>query len=90
MHPAELPIATGDFAAMVATAGPLDRWVVLPLMRTMGKRRREAALARSSLSEVARTFEPDAESPACLTGSALPRQATLRATSRTSGPVAAS
>jgi glyoxylase-like metal-dependent hydrolase (beta-lactamase superfamily II) len=44
MHPDELPIATGDFASMVATAGPLDRWVVLPLMRAMGKRRREARL----------------------------------------------
>jgi glyoxylase-like metal-dependent hydrolase (beta-lactamase superfamily II) len=63
MHPAELPIATGDFAAMVANAGPLDRWVVLPLMRAMGKRRREVILARSNLSEVARTFEPDAGVP---------------------------
>ena len=59
MNPAELPVATGDFAAMVATAGPLDRWVVLPVMRAMGRRRREAVLARSSLREVARTFEPD-------------------------------
>ena len=63
VHPAELPIATGDFAAMVATAGPLDRWVVLPLLRAMGKRRREAVFAQSSLSEVARTFEPEAGVP---------------------------
>jgi glyoxylase-like metal-dependent hydrolase (beta-lactamase superfamily II) len=63
MHPEELPIATGDFAAMVATAGPLDRRVVLPLMRAMGQRRREAVLARSSLGEVARTFDPDAGVP---------------------------
>ena len=63
MHPAELPIAAGDFAAMVASAGPLDRWVVLPVMRAMGKRRREAVLARSSLSEVACRFDPDAGVP---------------------------
>jgi glyoxylase-like metal-dependent hydrolase (beta-lactamase superfamily II) len=63
MHPAELPFATGDFAAMRAYAGPLDRTVVLPLMRAMGSRRREAMLARSSLGEVARTFEPGAEVP---------------------------
>ena len=63
MHPDELPIAIADFAAMVASAGPLDRWVVLPLMRAMGRRRREAVLARSSLGEVARTFEPDAGVP---------------------------
>jgi glyoxylase-like metal-dependent hydrolase (beta-lactamase superfamily II) len=63
MHPDELPIATADFAAMVASAGPLDRWVVLPLMRAMGRRRRVAVLARPSLSEVARTFEPGAGVP---------------------------
>jgi len=30
LHPDELPIATRDFAAMVASAMPLDRWIVLP------------------------------------------------------------
>jgi glyoxylase-like metal-dependent hydrolase (beta-lactamase superfamily II) len=63
LHPAELPIAVGEFAAMVATAGPLDRWVILPLMRAMGGRRREAVLARGSLRPVARTFEPGAGVP---------------------------
>lgn len=63
MHPDEWPIATGDFAAMQRWAGPLDRWVVLPIMRAMGTRRREAALARSSLADVARTFSPDDEVP---------------------------
>ena len=63
MHPDELPIAAGDFAAMVASAGPLDRWVVLPLLRAMGRRRREAVLGRSSLGAVARTFEPDSGVP---------------------------
>lgn len=63
MHPAELPIAQGDFAAMRTFAGPLDRWVVLPIMRAMGRRRREALLARSSLGDVARGFEPGGEVP---------------------------
>ncbi|HEX5331201.1 MAG TPA: MBL fold metallo-hydrolase [Cellulomonas sp.] len=63
IHPAELPFATGDFAGMRAYAGPLDRLVVLPLMRAMGRRRREAVLARSNLGEVARMFEPGAEIP---------------------------
>ncbi|WP_407345423.1 MBL fold metallo-hydrolase [Pengzhenrongella phosphoraccumulans] len=58
LHPAELPIATGDFAAMQACAGPLDRFVVLPLLRALGARRRAAVLARASLGEVARTFDP--------------------------------
>ena len=37
LHPKELPVATRDFAAMAASAMPLDRWVVLPLMRAMGE-----------------------------------------------------
>jgi glyoxylase-like metal-dependent hydrolase (beta-lactamase superfamily II) len=63
MHPDELPIAIGDFAAMERCAGPLDRWVVLPLLRAMGRRRREAVLARSSLGAVAHSFEPGFEVP---------------------------
>lgn len=49
VHPQDLPIATGDFAAMCRTAGPLDRWLVLPMLRVIGRRRRDAILARSSL-----------------------------------------
>jgi glyoxylase-like metal-dependent hydrolase (beta-lactamase superfamily II) len=63
MHPAELPIASGDFTAMARYAGPLDRWVVLPIMRAMGRRRREATLARSSLAGVARGFDPGSSVP---------------------------
>ena len=37
VHPDELPLANGDFAAISAGAGPLDIWVVLPLMRAMGR-----------------------------------------------------
>ena len=58
VHPFELPIATGDFAAMARHAGPLDRWLVLPVMRLIGRRRREAALARSSLAGVVRPLGP--------------------------------
>jgi deazaflavin-dependent oxidoreductase (nitroreductase family) len=58
MHPAERPIAAGDFAAMQTWAGPLDRWVVLPLLRAVGPRRREELLARSSLGDLARTLRP--------------------------------
>jgi glyoxylase-like metal-dependent hydrolase (beta-lactamase superfamily II) len=63
MHLDELPIATGDFAAMQALAGPLDRWVILPFMRVIGRRRREALLAESSLGELARTIEPGGDVP---------------------------
>ncbi len=63
VHPAELPIAAGDFEAMTEYAGPLDRWFVLPLLRAMGRRRRERMLARSSLEDVARPFDPGAALP---------------------------
>jgi glyoxylase-like metal-dependent hydrolase (beta-lactamase superfamily II) len=57
-HPAELPIATGDFAAMTTYAGPLDRWLILPLMRAIGRRRREAALSASSLAGIVLPLGP--------------------------------
>jgi glyoxylase-like metal-dependent hydrolase (beta-lactamase superfamily II) len=63
MHPSELPIANGDFAAMQASAGPLDRCVVLPFMRLVGTRRREAILAASRLGDVGRTIDPGAVVP---------------------------
>lgn len=58
VSPEEMPIALRDFTAMQELAGPLDRWLVLPLMRLMGRRRREAAFARSTLRDVARAFNP--------------------------------
>lgn len=63
LHPNELPIANGEFAAMLASAGALDRWVVLPLLRALGTRRRAAILERSSLASVARVFEPKSGVP---------------------------
>lgn len=64
MTPDELPIALGDFAAMRRCAGPIDRWVVLPVMTLIGRRRRESLLARSSLGDAARTFDPSVGVPA--------------------------
>ena len=62
-HPAEIPLATGDFAAMARYAGPLDRWLILPLMRAIGRRRREAALAGSSLTGIVRPLGPGGAIP---------------------------
>ncbi|WKX01708.1 MBL fold metallo-hydrolase (plasmid) [Rhodococcus aetherivorans] len=58
VHPDELPIAQGDFETMRAVAGPLDRWVILPAMRMMGRRRRAAVLAGNTLGAVARPLRP--------------------------------
>ncbi len=63
VHPDELPLANGEFAAITKYAGPLDRWVVLPLMRAMGRRRREAILSSSSLKGLARAFDPGTAVP---------------------------
>lgn len=63
VHPAEIPIATGDFAAMATYAGPMDRWLVLPLMRAVGRRRREAILAAGSLAGTVRPLGPGGSIP---------------------------
>src|SRR5450759_5774665 len=63
LNPTELPIARRDFAAMTATAMPLDRWLVLPVMQALGRRRREAVFARASLGSVAVGLSPGAPVP---------------------------
>jgi glyoxylase-like metal-dependent hydrolase (beta-lactamase superfamily II) len=63
VHPLEIPIAHGDVEAMTRWAGPLDRWVVLPVLRAMGPRRRTAVLERSSLRGVAEALDPAAPVP---------------------------
>ncbi len=63
VHPAEIPLATGDLGAMARYAGPLDRWLILPLMRAIGRRRREAALAGSSLAGIVEPLGPGGTIP---------------------------
>ena len=63
VHPAEIPIATGDFEAMAHYAGPMDRWVILPVMRVIGRRRRERILAAGSLAAAVRPLGPDGSIP---------------------------
>jgi glyoxylase-like metal-dependent hydrolase (beta-lactamase superfamily II) len=63
VHPAEVPIASGDFAAMMRYAGPLDRWLILPIMRAVGRRRREAILAASSLAGIVQPLQPGGALP---------------------------
>ena len=62
-HPAEIPIATGDFGAMTRYAGPMDRWLILPLMRAIGRRRREAILEAGSLAGTIRPLGTDGSIP---------------------------
>ena len=58
VHPDELPLVAGDFSTFEQYGGPLDIWVILPLMRVMPRRRRESMLSESSFKDVARAFDP--------------------------------
>jgi glyoxylase-like metal-dependent hydrolase (beta-lactamase superfamily II) len=58
VHPTELPLARGEYAALAEGSGPLDVFLILPLLNLLGRRRRDALLARSSLAPVARPLDP--------------------------------
>jgi glyoxylase-like metal-dependent hydrolase (beta-lactamase superfamily II) len=63
LHSDELPLTTGTIAAIEAyPAGPLDRWLILPVLRTM-PRRWEAMLVKGSFKDRARPFDPDGSVP---------------------------
>jgi len=63
MHPGDLPLANPDAAAVRACGGPLDRWVILPVMRLMGERRMRVALEKSGLGDLARGLEAGSPVP---------------------------
>ncbi len=64
VHPDELPLAAaGDLPTIRWYANPLDRWIILPLLRVMPRRRVEAMVAQSSLKDVVRPFDPDEAVP---------------------------
>ncbi len=58
VHPDEMPLARGDISTVHEFANPLDRWIILPLLRLMGKRRAESMVEQASLKDVARPFDP--------------------------------
>ena len=64
VHPEEMDLAISRNLATVARyANPLDRWIILPLLRLFPRQRIEAMMERESLKEVVRTFEPEAAPP---------------------------
>jgi glyoxylase-like metal-dependent hydrolase (beta-lactamase superfamily II) len=67
VHPDELPLVTMDSSTYLSTvkkyANPLDRWVILPLLRVLPKRARESMLSASSFRDVARPFDPGPNVP---------------------------
>lgn len=63
VHPDELPLTRGDLSTVKRYANPLDRWVVLPFLRIRGSRWAREVVARSSLQDLVRAFDPAAELP---------------------------
>jgi len=63
VHPDELPMVFGDISTFKTYANPLDRWVVLPLLRLVGRKRSQAMVSKASLKDVARALDLSAELP---------------------------
>lgn len=60
VHPDELPLtAIGDISTVEKYANPLDRRIILPLLRLMPRQRVESILSKSSLKGVVQGFDPD-------------------------------
>jgi glyoxylase-like metal-dependent hydrolase (beta-lactamase superfamily II) len=64
VHPDELPLVDiKDLATIEKYANPLDRWIVLPLLRVMPRRRVEATLSSASIKDAVQAFDPSAAVP---------------------------
>lgn len=75
LHPDELPLAIVDEPAFFSTyrgyttssghwtPPPLDRWIVLPVMHLVPRRRRVAMLSDASFGDAARALDPSAGVP---------------------------
>jgi len=63
MHPLDLPLAHPDLAAVRDCGGPLDRWLILPVLRAMGAKRSGALLEKSDLRDRAQALDPETPLP---------------------------
>jgi glyoxylase-like metal-dependent hydrolase (beta-lactamase superfamily II) len=54
---------TRNLATVVRYANPLDRWIILPLLRLFPRRRVEAMMEKESLQGVVQTFGPELAPP---------------------------
>jgi glyoxylase-like metal-dependent hydrolase (beta-lactamase superfamily II) len=58
IHPDELPyVVIEDLSTIEKYANPLDRWIILPILRMMPRQRVEAMLSSASIKEVVRAFD---------------------------------
>jgi glyoxylase-like metal-dependent hydrolase (beta-lactamase superfamily II) len=59
MHRDELFLATQrDLATVKKFANPMDRWIILPMLRIMPRKRVEALLSKGSLKDVVLPLDP--------------------------------
>jgi glyoxylase-like metal-dependent hydrolase (beta-lactamase superfamily II) len=64
VHPDELPyVGIEDLSTIEKYANPLDRWIILPILRMMPRQRVEAMLSSASIKEVVRAFDPSSAVP---------------------------
>jgi hypothetical protein len=84
VHPGELPMVSGKYNPEYGN--PLDRWLIVPLMRVPPRRRVDSMIAAAGLTDVARPLDPVGPPPACRTGDASPPRVTRRDMSRSSAP----
>lgn len=82
VHTDELPLTAEDISAVKEYSNPLDRWIVLPLLRVMPPRKVQAILAQGSIKAVARALDPSAGVPG------LPDWECIHAPGHTPGHVA--
>jgi glyoxylase-like metal-dependent hydrolase (beta-lactamase superfamily II) len=61
VHPDELPLVDiQDLSTVEKYANPLDRWIIVPLLRTMPRQRVKAMLSSASIKDVVQAFDPSA------------------------------
>src|SRR5271166_6063466 len=70
VHPSELPLASGRY--LPEYGNPLDRRLIVPLLRLMPRRAVEASLSSNSLEGTARPFDPVAGVPGLPDWQAVP------------------
>jgi glyoxylase-like metal-dependent hydrolase (beta-lactamase superfamily II) len=64
LHPDELPLAIDrDLSTVEKYANPLDRWIILPLLRMMPRQKVESMLVKTGLKDVAQGFVPGTSVP---------------------------
>lgn len=64
VHPDELPyVAIENLSTVEKYANPLDRWIILPILRVMPRRRVEAMLLSTGIKDVVRAFDPSVAVP---------------------------